>query len=166
MHEHMLEEETVGLGLVRKHFKFAEMDLVTKQIGATMTPLDLAWFFRPMPREAKVAILGAMGFSEEEQLETYLATTVKVRKTLGFGLSWLWRCPHNTHTFACSSSQNDAPSPVAGVAGAKPCSCPSVNCSPPGPIQSTRPVLVLGGCRRTVGGADRPVRLIDGSVNR
>jgi hypothetical protein len=45
---HLLEEEQVGLPILRHHFTLKEYKPVEQQIVAHATPADLAWITRPM----------------------------------------------------------------------------------------------------------------------
>jgi hypothetical protein len=49
---HLLEEEEVGLPLLRHHFSSKEFTPVEKEIVAHATPADVAWILRPMASDA------------------------------------------------------------------------------------------------------------------
>lgn len=52
MSAHLLEEEEVGLPLLRHHFTAKEFKVVEEQIVAHATPADVAWVLRPMASDA------------------------------------------------------------------------------------------------------------------
>lgn len=51
MCEHLLEEEQVGLPMLRHHFSAKEFKAVEEKILAHATPTDLAWILRPFPSD-------------------------------------------------------------------------------------------------------------------
>ena len=48
---HLLEEEQVGLPLLRHHFSAKEFKAVEEKIVAHATPADVAWVLRPFPSD-------------------------------------------------------------------------------------------------------------------
>ena len=50
--KHLLEEEQVGLPLLRANFSATDFKPVEKKMRARVTPAVLAWFLRPFPDDA------------------------------------------------------------------------------------------------------------------